>query len=1512
MALSSQDLIDAGKLSVAAYGGPGQTLSAQDAVADAGWTYVDPGGYINRIDNGFYSYLGAQALVARSGNTWAIAIRGTTNIPDFLSNAYLGLVDFGQLYQVTLADFVSAIIDVARSSGASKILIVGHSLGGAMTEYALVNELDPDIVGVTFGSPGIRYLGGSRADDDRLYNLGHLGDPVFNIVPFDRQVGNDIRIDLPDEPDLNLPQLVASWRLLGDVGEHDAVLYSLTANLISREIARHGIEVSDYTFVIGTDPTKSFLYGTTRDNVIIGDDGSDQLWGYGGDDVLDGFGGNDELRGGGGNDTLDGGTGADTAVFELPFDNYNISLIEGKVIVSPKSWAFQFEGTDTVWDSVEFFMFSDGTKTWAEVQPVADGVAPTLSNRSPSDNATAVSTTENIVLAFDEDVVPGTGFFEIRNANGSLYQRIAFSDSSQISFVGDTVTINPLVELAAGSNYYITIDNTAILDWAGNAYAGISSPTAYNFSTIPAADTAPPILMRATSADNTVDVAVGADFVLYFNEIITPGVGTVSIFKSDGTLAQSFTINDSSQVAFGGNAIVIDPGSDLDPSTGYYFTITPGAIRDLNGNPFSGFSTRTEFNFTTESTSYVPPAPQDDIFISIFDNSVRENQDGGSTTLSLGVVVTGAGAGTRTISVQYSTEDIFGSGSGATAGVDYVAATDVLTIPAGQTSGVINITLIGDAQIEPDEVFRLVLSSPSSRVTLKDSSGQASATIFATGFILNDDSEPNRYPVTLYDIGITGPSTPIIIDVLGNDSDPEGGALTVSQIFNLPSGAAFELLADNRVLVTPDPGFDGILSFGYVARDMEGAEINGFAQVIISGDGSAGIVDPGTLGADIIGGAGGNDILSGGYGDDIIAGGAGSDRIDGGPGFDFLDLRAADHGANIQFRDPWIWDDGDFGRDIISNIEGILGSAFDDTIDGSSASIEYLTTGYRFYGNDGDDSLRSDAGDDLLDGGAGNDTLIFGAGRDTAMGGAGDDLIYSFSGASDIIGDLLDGGDGNDSVYGSLGASADTLLGGRGSDQLQFSNGDIVSGGAGADIFRFGGFSNTEIYQAFIIDISLGEEIHWNFPNGISGTSGPITPGDGSATGQSRVEYSVGPNSTILYIGYDLAPGADFILTISGVYSLSQLQFDDSNFSNLRITLQGGSENDLIVGGLPDNSNYVGGGGLDTIDYSDTRLGVSINLLSNIVTGIEIGVDQLNSIENAITGFGNDTITGSSAANILIGGAGDDSIQGDAGNDSLNGGLGFDTLRGGNGDDSLSGGEDADILFGSVGRDTLRGDGGADKLFGGGGNDKLIGGGGNDSLYGNANADIMRGGVGDDAFRGYGGNDRLFGDDGADSLLGHTGNDIINGGNQGDILDAGTGNDQLFGDSGNDTLFGRDGVDTLKGGGGGDVIFGGKGSDRITGGSGNDTLAGNGGNDFFIYAPGDDADTITDFAAGAGSLDVIDLSAMGAAFDTFAEILAATTTVAGNAVIDFGGGDTITLTGVIKVQLHANDFIFGP
>ena len=98
-------------------------------------------------------------------------------------------------------------------------------------------------------------------------------------------------------------------------------------------------------------------------------------------------------------------------------------------------------------------------------------------------------------------------------------------------------------------------------------------------------------------------------------------------------------------------------------------------------------------------------------------------------------------------------------------------------------------------------------------------------------------------------------------------------------------------------------------------------------------------------------------------------------------------------------------------------------------------------------------------------------------------------------------------------------------------------------------------------------------------------------------------------------------------------------------------------------------------------------------------------------------------------------------------------------------------------------------------------------------------------------------------------------------------------------------------------------------NDIITGGTGNDTMTGKGANDTFVFAPSFGKDTITDFSAGTAVGDVMRLS-LGTSFDTYAEVMAAAVQVGSNTVINITANDPITLTGITKTTLVANDFEF--
>ena len=112
----------------------------------------------------------------------------------------------------------------------------------------------------------------------------------------------------------------------------------------------------------------------------------------------------------------------------------------------------------------------------------------------------------------------------------------------------------------------------------------------------------------------------------------------------------------------------------------------------------------------------------------------------------------------------------------------------------------------------------------------------------------------------------------------------------------------------------------------------------------------------------------------------------------------------------------------------------------------------------------------------------------------------------------------------------------------------------------------------------------------------------------------------------------------------------------------------------------------------------------------------------------------------------------------------------------------------------------------------------------------------------------------------------------------------------------------------INGTAGANSLTGSEKDDIIRAGAGNDIVAGGPGDDRIVYATGDGADTVVDFVAGAGTRDRIDVGGVDNP-GTFVNLLALTSQVGTNAVIDFGGGDTLTLQNVQKTSLTRDDFV---
>ncbi|MGH8711561.1 MAG: calcium-binding protein, partial [Burkholderiales bacterium] len=179
---------------------------------------------------------------------------------------------------------------------------------------------------------------------------------------------------------------------------------------------------------------------------------------------------------------------------------------------------------------------------------------------------------------------------------------------------------------------------------------------------------------------------------------------------------------------------------------------------------------------------------------------------------------------------------------------------------------------------------------------------------------------------------------------------------------------------------------------------------------------------------DTIFGGAGNDTINGGDGNDTLRGGAGNDKIDGGTGIDLIDFSDATGGINFTLHQGinsasgslGYWSTGalgGIGTDSYKNIEGVIGTNFNDTLTGSTLN-------------------------DVLSGGGGNDTLIGGAGADNLQGGAGNDLFLIGSTAEFAAGEIINGGTETDTLRytGTVAATLTLTANVTNIEQVQIAN----------------------------------------------------------------------------------------------------------------------------------------------------------------------------------------------------------------------------------------------------------------------------------------------------------------------------------------------------------------------------------------------------------------------------------------------------------------------------------------
>jgi Ca2+-binding RTX toxin-like protein len=358
-----------------------------------------------------------------------------------------------------------------------------------------------------------------------------------------------------------------------------------------------------------------------------------------------------------------------------------------------------------------------------------------------------------------------------------------------------------------------------------------------------------------------------------------------------------------------------------------------------------------------------------------------------------------------------------------------------------------------------------------------------------------------------------------------------------------------------------------------------------------------------------------NDALTGSNSDEGFTGELGDDSIDGGGGWDFVWYGRAGAAISADLATGVVT--GGEGTDFLSNIEGIMGSNFGDTLIGSDSADWFRPDQV----NDLYTPNYSVGGNDYIDGKEGVDTVSYYGNNAAVEGGTFTGISANLStgvvidelGNTDTLINIEDltGSRYNDIIVGN---DVDNVLDGRGGDdELTAGSGnDWIQAGDGDDIIHL---VSTGVWSAQYSAQNVDTNLSY-------GTGEQVTIG-----GMLKYNHVLdgGLNNDILY----LQDGNDAF-------------FLDDMFSGFNTaSLEAGQ---VGVGRIASIEELRAGDGDDIIDLTSLVYG----LVDNTSIYGEGGNDHLWAAD------GNDNI---------YGGDGNDSINGGAGNDVLSGGVGADKFQ---------------------------------------------------------------------------------------------------------------------------------------------------------------------------------------------------------------------------------------------------------
>ncbi|MBW4081681.1 Ig-like domain-containing protein [Paenibacillus sp. S150] len=281
-------------------------------------------------------------------------------------------------------------------------------------------------------------------------------------------------------------------------------------------------------------------------------------------------------------------------------NQYEIKWGAGKLLERNKNYAV----------SIPKGLFKDSTgaesaaASWTFTTAPEINQALTASEFSPA-NSSRVDAAALTQLSFklNKKLQKGGGSVKlISSANNSLIQEFKIKDGEsgvevQADAVSTTVRLTLASKLAAGSTYYVLIDNYALKDDENRTFSGISSGSVWSFSTKGSG-----VNVTVAPAGGATAVSPSGDIQLTFDRPMMPASGVITLTPASGS-TRYFNVNSTTVTGGGTRTITLDAASTADPLAGntfYTVSVPQGAFYDQDGNLFPASGAYT-WSFTTTS-----------------------------------------------------------------------------------------------------------------------------------------------------------------------------------------------------------------------------------------------------------------------------------------------------------------------------------------------------------------------------------------------------------------------------------------------------------------------------------------------------------------------------------------------------------------------------------------------------------------------------------------------------------------------------------------------------------------------------------------------------------------------------------------------------------------------------------------------------------------------------------------------------------------------------------------------